>query len=202
MKYNVISKVLHMSGTEFEDYIKTTIENGEELEYGTVVLVSFSPAEAKSFIELHFLKNRVLSPSNVHNYTCHMEANKFERNIGQTIIIDSMGHILDGHHRLESLSRVKNKNYTYDFIVVCGANTSPFLDTGKHRSFVDAAAMAKQTTQQDMEILSSKGVGKALRVYSSMNAHSGMEKTSYIVNVLPSIRDVCENFIFFCNKPY
>lgn len=182
----------YMTATEFEECISEALKCGREFAYASYI-VSFTPAEARSFYNKHYYKNRTLSEQNVRKYRNLMELDKFDRNIGNTILLDSKAHMLDAHHRLAALSEVENPSYSYQFIVVLGANPSVYIDTGKRRTPVDNVAMMENTTEDDMTILDGIA-GKALKVYARMLGKKGAEATFYLADAIRNTREACQNF--------
>ena len=178
---------------EFEEYLDSMMENGEELP-SDVVKVRFNPEGAGKFYDKHFKKNRDMTPSAITKLTNMMNLGEFAENIGSTIIIGKKAELLDAHHRVSALRDVDNKNYTYDFWVIMGATPSPYMDTGKHRSSKDNLSMLEHTTQEDIELLRGPA-GKVVSVYTMFaGAASGVPGTYLMGKYLDSAREV---FVMF-----
>lgn len=176
------------SVTELEQIMSKQLnENHRVLK--NVYLVRFYPNDAKAFLELHFLCNRQMSEANVRKYAFAMYSDTFDRDCGESVILDKNAKICDGHHRLLALSRVANDNYYYDFYVKVGQNRSLYYDTGKRRTAGDGVSMMEDAAQCDIDILAANA-GKALKVFASLNGYSSIKATVYLGNAVKAGRDM------------
>src|SRR5947207_599610 len=101
----------------------------------TAEFVHITPSIAAEWLSKSEIKNRDWRPGKVKAYAQAMLRGKFLLN-GQTIIFDSTGGILDGHHRLKACVE---SDIAFDALVVRGMDRKVMstIDTGASRDIAD-----------------------------------------------------------------
>lgn len=101
----------------------------------TVEIIDVSPATAEDWLSRNS-RNRNLRKSVIDSYARDMSAGHWHLN-GETIKIDTRGHLLDGQHRLNA---VIVADVTVPMIVVRNVPESvmPTVDAGAKRTYADA----------------------------------------------------------------
>lgn len=104
----------------------------------SVEVININPSMAMKMLEHVHHKNRSVSKATVDRYARAMSDGRFDGLNGETIIIDELGNLLDGQHRLWA---VVTSGVTMPFLVVTPRGTSDeiikTIDGGYARSISD-----------------------------------------------------------------
>ena len=98
-----------------------------------------SPAQAAEWLEKSSNQNRPISEATVKRYAVDMQNGKWAYD-GETIIFDTEGNLLNGHHRLRACVLAE---VPFETEIVTGINPDAFtkIDTGKNRNASDRMAI-------------------------------------------------------------